>query len=277
MRKTTSVAVVALCLVFLNSPTVEAASPSILTPNTVGSVEILEQFYKTEIESETELFEAKIVDEITVVPDEPSIEEASEEKEEEQESVEHVVDSGESLTKIAKEYDTDWQRIFAKNTELANPDLLEVGEKLIIPEADEELELRDIPQPEPVVAVVVQPQRAAASAAPQPVAVSRPASSAGNTYYAGYCTWYAKSMRPDLPNNLGNANTWTARAAAQGFATGSSPRVGAIAQAITGYMHVAYVQAVNGDGTITVSEMNYRGFGVVSTRTAPASEFSYIY
>ncbi|MBW3568882.1 CHAP domain-containing protein [Candidatus Parcubacteria bacterium] len=100
------------------------------------------------------------------------------------------------------------------------------------------------------------------------------ASSAGNTYYRGYCTWYAKSKRPDLPNSLGNANTWYSRAQALGLPTGSVPKPGAIGQQ---GMHVVYVEKVNGDGTIFVSEMNYRGFGVVSHRTVPASTFQYIY
>jgi surface antigen len=42
-------------------------------------------------------------------------------------------------------------------------------------------------------------------------------------------------------------------------------------------MHVAYVVAVNGKGTIVVEEMNYKGWNVVSTRTARVSEFRYIY
>ena len=33
-----------------------------------------------------------------------------------------------------------------------------------------------------------------------------------------------------------------------------------------GYGHVAYVESVNSDGSVTVSEMNYQGVGVVSTR-----------
>lgn len=97
---------------------------------------------------------------------------------------------------------------------------------------------------------------------------------AGNGYDAGNCTWYAKSKRPDLPNNLGNADTWASSAAAQGFETGSSPKVGAVGQQ---GMHVVYVEKVHPNGTVSISEMNYTGFGVVSNRTVAASNFIYIY
>lgn len=98
---------------------------------------------------------------------------------------------------------------------------------------------------------------------------------AGNGYAPGYCTWYAKNKRPDLPNNLGNANTWYSNAAAMGLPVGTTPRVGAIGQAV-GQMHVVYVEAVNGD-TVTISEMNYGGLYRMNTRTVPASNFVYIY
>lgn len=100
------------------------------------------------------------------------------------------------------------------------------------------------------------------------------ASSAGNSYTRGNCTWYAKSNRPDLPNNLGNANTWVARAKAQGLPTGAEPQVGAVGQR---GMHVVYVERINDDGTVFISEMNWRGLGKVSTRTVPANSFKYIY
>ena len=41
--------------------------------------------------------------------------------------------------------------------------------------------------------------------------------------------------------------------------------------------HVVYVEAVNANGTITISEMNYQGFGIISSRVASASSFKYIY
>lgn len=102
--------------------------------------------------------------------------------------------------------------------------------------------------------------------------------SAGNGYDYGWCTWYVKERRPDLPNNLGNANTWFARAQAQGLPVGYTPRAGAVGQTSGGSLgHVVYVERVNGDGTIYISEMNYQGWGVKSFRTANASEFRYIY
>ncbi len=189
----------------------------------------------------------------------------------------HLVEAGDTLSKIANKHGTNWERIYHKNEGIDNPDVIEVGVEIVIPKEDEELKERAITQPEP--AATVQPQAAtqappapqAAATAPTP---SYGAASAGNTYYYGYCTYYAKSRRPDLPNNLGNAHTWVARAAAQGYATGSTPRVGAIGQQ---GMHVVYVEAVHANGTVSISEMNYNGWGVVSSRTVSASSFLYIY
>jgi len=186
----------------------------------------------------------------------------------------HTVAEAENLSSIAQLYEVSWQRIYNKNEQLAHPDQLKVGDQITIPLPDEELAERPLPQP-PVVEPVVAAAPVAA-AAPKPAAptyVSR-GSSAGNTYVAGYCTWYAKNMRPDLPNNLGHAATWVSRAAAQGYATGSAPQAGAIGQQGN---HVVYVERVNGDGTVTVSEMNYKGLYIVSSRTVAASNFMYIY
>lgn len=111
---------------------------------------------------------------------------------------------------------------------------------------------------------------------PKPKVISKQPlrSSSGNTYEHCQCTHYAKSKRPDLPNNLGNANTWVSRAAAQGIPTGSIPRVGAIGQR---GMHVVYIERVNSDGTVYLSERNYDYNCGFRYRTAPASNFLYIY
>ena len=103
--------------------------------------------------------------------------------------------------------------------------------------------------------------------------------SSGNTYTPGNCTWYAKSRRPDLPNALGNANTWYARAVSLGWNVGSTPKKGAIGTTTAGWAgHVVYVEGVSLDGqTVTISEMNYRGLYSMNTRTVHFTEFSYIY
>lgn len=103
-------------------------------------------------------------------------------------------------------------------------------------------------------------------------------STSGNTYDYGYCTWYVKNRRPDLPNRLGNANQWFYNAQSLGLATGYTPAVGAVGQTTAGSLgHVVYVEAVYDNGTILVSEMNYQGWNVTSSRVANASEFNYIY
>lgn len=53
--------------------------------------------------------------------------------------------------------------------------------------------------------------------------------------------------------------------------------VGAVAVA-NNMNHVAYVEGVNPDGTVTVSEMNWNWqAGVLNQRVAQSSDFTYIY
>lgn len=181
----------------------------------------------------------------------------------------HEVAQNENLSTIADQYGTTWVRIFNKNEQISQPDTITVGDKITIPEPDEVLAER--PLPEAPVFKPAAPRLAART--PRTTRFAR-GSSSGNTYASGYCTWYAKDRRRDLPNNLGNASTWVSRAAAQGIPTGSEPRAGAIGQQGN---HVVYVESVNGDGTVNVSEMNYEGLYVISRRTVPASYFRYIY
>ena len=195
--------------------------------------------------------------------------------------VTYTVKSGDTLISIAKDQDTTWKRLFYKNKSIKNPDILKIGDKVTIPTKDEKLKKRELPAREIQVQVNNSSTNTSSNqqntTRSQPVASSTRGSTAGNLYGYGYCTWYVKNRRPDLPNNLGNANTWASRAAAQGYATGSTPRVGAVAQALTGTMHVAIVEAVHSNGTVTVSEMNFKGWNVVSSRTTSASSFMYIY
>lgn len=227
-------------------------------------------------------------------PDEPNNEEKAAKPKSEPEPVKvpakpkvqkYTVEKHDTLSTIAKDHDTDWVDLFNKNTDIDHPDIINVGDELVIPRADENLEERPLPEPPQVQESATaaqsgrnstrtqgaQQQSRSATASQR---IQTRGSSSGNLYSRGYCTWYAKNRRPDLPNNLGNANTWAVRARAQGIATGSTPRVGAIGQR---GMHVVYVESVNGNGTVTISEMNFKGLYVKSTRTVAASSFTYIY
>jgi surface antigen len=205
--------------------------------------------------------------------------EKSDTKKDEKPPVTVTVQAGDTLTSIADAQSTTYVRLFDANDFISNPDIIDVGQVVRIPTADEQLPDRYAAVSAAQVApVVYSSSRQVASSAPRANSTTRTttyASSAGNTYYYGYCTWYAKQRRPDLPNMLGNGGQWVANAAARGYSTGTAPRAGAIAET-TG--HVAYVESVNGNGTIVISEMNGpAGFGVVGTRTVPASQYRYIY
>jgi peptidoglycan DL-endopeptidase CwlO len=92
----------------------------------------------------------------------------------------------------------------------------------------------------------------------------------------GYCTWYVATRR-DVPW-MGNAIDWWPNARAMGYPEGQTPEVGAIMVTSEGdpsVGHVAYVTAVNPNGSWTVSEMNYAAWDVVDTRTLSPG-FSYL-
>lgn len=94
----------------------------------------------------------------------------------------------------------------------------------------------------------------------------------GNSYFAGQCVWYIKNIVPWVENGWGNGNDWVYKS---GHRISATPAVGTVAAAIS-YNHVALVTAVS-ENTVTVSEMNYKGPYIISTRTAPIAEFQYIY
>ena len=81
--------------------------------------------------------------------------------------------------------------------------------------------------------------------------------SSGNAYPVGQCTWGVKELAPWAGTFWGNAASWTYSAAAEGFSTGTTPTVGAIAVWSGG--HVAYVTAVESESNIQVMESNYAG------------------
>lgn len=94
-------------------------------------------------------------------------------------------------------------------------------------------------------------------------------------YPAGQCTAFvagilqAEGVSSSKWAYLGNGNAWGANAAARGVAVNQTPTAGSVA--FFGYMHVAYVTGVNGNGTVNIIEGNFNG-QAYNARTISASE-----
>ena len=73
-----------------------------------------------------------------------------------------------------------------------------------------------------------------------------------------YTAWRIIKETGYQPLWWGNANMWPASARRHGFSTGATPRAGSVAVMYIGaYGHVAWVESVHGDGTMTISQYNW--------------------
>lgn len=183
----------------------------------------------------------------------------------------HTVASGDTIDSIASKYKAKKDQIIADN----DLDIrgLVVGRQLLVRNGDA--------TPAPVAPVATASNYGTSYAWGGGGAVY-----GANGYDYGYCTWYAANKRAaagnPIPSNLGNASTWRTLAQRAGFAVGNVPQAGAVIWTPPRdyYGHVGYVESVNPDGSVNVSEMNVAGWGVVSTKRLSASEaagYSYIY
>lgn len=179
----------------------------------------------------------------------------------------YTVKESDTTEKIAEKYNSTAEKIVAFNdTEITG---LIIGSKIVIPDGN-------IPAP-----VVFRPSG--------PASGFRFGSSAVygyNGYDYGYCTWYASDRRAEvgrpIPANFGNASTWKSRAQLAGIPISNAPQVGAVIWTPPRdyYGHVGFVEEVFSDGSVRVSEMNVRGWGVRSEKVLTpdqAAGYSYIY
>lgn len=176
----------------------------------------------------------------------------------------YTVQSGDTATRIAEKYGSDEAKLIAFND--AEISGLKEGQKIVIPDGR------------------------------MPTARSVPSFSGFrfgggaiygyNGYDYGYCTWYAANRRAEtgrpVPANLGNASTWKVLAQRAGIPVGNTPAAGAVIWTPPRdyYGHVGYVEEVFEDGSVRISEMNTRGWGVRSEKVltpAQAAGYSYIY
>lgn len=188
----------------------------------------------------------------------------------------YKIKAGDKLEDLAKKYEANAERIVSYND--IEGDNLAEGREIVIPGGIlPEKERPDYVAPRVVRRAAVNNQYSA------PTAVLSPNYNvkAGNAYAPGNCTWYVYNKRPDIGSFWGNAASWAVSARAAGYRVDSTPAVGAIAQwnawagGSWGWGHVGVVESVNGDGTVTISEMNYAGaLYRVTSRTVPISSVS---
>lgn len=189
-----------------------------------------------------------------------------------QDGVVHKVESTDTVEGLASRYKADKERIVLFND--LEQDGLKPGQQIVIPDGV----APSASQP----ALSASGITAATTSSSNPAAVSATVS-VGNRYAFGYCTWYAFNRRAELGRPIGSfwgdANTWAISAAAAGYTVNGTPAVGAIFQTTAGpFGHVGVVEKINPDGSVFVSEMNYIGWNIKSTRTfTPSEARSYTY
>lgn len=185
----------------------------------------------------------------------------------------YTVKAGDTVDSIAQKYHADKTKVIAYNdAEIAG---IATGEQIIIPDAQQ-------PATRTASSVIFGAIGGSPSYGGGGACFYQGRSYPGYGYDCGYCTWWVAMQRAaagnPVPSNLGNASSWGYLARLYGMAVGSTPQVGAaVVTSTRGAGHVAYVTAVNGDGTITISEMNHAGWNVVDTQTISASGYVYIY
>lgn len=188
--------------------------------------------------------------------------------------IRHKVADGETISSLAERYQSKTELITTFN-DLENDQLPRVGEYVTVPGGIHP-DPAQPPQPEPTPEPSQPTQVASAGSS---VSASTSSYSTPTVQYGGgshrfpygWCTYWAAQKRGGVPWG-GNAVAWPSNARAYGYSTGSTPVAGAIYAEpwLTGYGHVSYVEQVHANGSFTVSEMNYAGWGRVSYRTIGA-------
>ena len=182
--------------------------------------------------------------------------------------VKHKVKKGDTIEKIAKKYKVKKEEIIAFNDLLADGSLTK-GEEIIIPGGV----IKEKAKTTTPNSLLPKHNYYSSSVVNNGLAKRKPSiidrnPRGGHRFPWGQCTWYVASKKY-VPWG-GNAGTWLYHARAYGAKTGKTPKKGAIiVTSESWYGHVGIVTSVKGNN-ITIREMNYKGFGKVSSRTISA-------
>ncbi|ARB78818.1 MULTISPECIES: glucosaminidase domain-containing protein [Staphylococcus] len=104
-----------------------------------------------------------------------------------------------------------------------------------------------------------------------------------NFYPQGQCTWYVYNRLQQfnlyVDGSMGNGGDWAVRARDKGYQVSNHPSEHTAVSFKPGqlnadryYGHVAFVEKVNSDGSIIISESNVKGLGVISYRKINANQ-----
>ncbi len=166
--------------------------------------------------------------------------------------VQHTVVANESVQTIAKKYKADSEEIIAFNM-LSADGAIKSGQILTIPGG--KIKIQTAPRTNTRLASIPKSKNIF--------------SYTGKVHHFpyGYCTYYVSTRYP-IPWS-GHAKSWLTNSRAYGFSTGSIPQKGSIVVTTESWWgHVAVVESVS-KSHITVSEMNYKGWGKTSIRSIP--------
>ena len=181
--------------------------------------------------------------------------------------ISYTVKQGDTIDSIATTFKAEKDKIIAFNELPANGEIV-AGEAIIIPGGKKD---EPVPTSSSLASGSVLERRQYAT--PTGGAAKDISSGfrklegragTGHRFPYGYCTWYVAQKRY-VPWG-GNAGTWLYRAKALGYKTGAI----VVTTENRYYGHVALVEKVSG-GNITVSEMNYVGWGKTDRRVLSAS------
>jgi surface antigen len=164
--------------------------------------------------------------------------------------VQHTVVANESVQTIAKKYKADSEEIIAFNM-LSADGAIKSGQILTIPGG--KIKIQAAPRTNTRLASIPKSKNIF--------------SYTGKVHHFpyGYCTYYVSTRYP-IPWS-GHAKSWLTNSRAYGFSTGSIPQKGSIVVTTESWWgHVAVVESVS-KSHITVSEMNYKGWGKTSIRS----------
>lgn len=196
----------------------------------------------------------------------------------EEATIQYVIQGGDTLSGLGMKFDVKLATLKYVNN-IDDEDSIKPGQKLKIPpkgytvpasliaKKEKEKQAKIAAASRNTVTRNSSNSRASGSASK----VNKTPGAKANGYPYGWCTYYVATRRY-VPSSWGNARNWLSSAKRSGYSTGSEPAEGAIVvTSESGWGHVAFVEDVSG-GSITISEMNYSGWGVISRRTISAHE-----